>query len=179
MKLSVTEILIVGYRFDNRDRQRQNDFYGEWLNRLNVQLTTWRITAAVRLDLALYFAKNDPADLARADVSDAAAAGQPTQGLFTTARDKYGVDLSSRYNTFYPSKIFVTYAQPGLDIWRFLHQVAWSRVVLAARKVDGNRRRHDDSRGEDRLQAERRRFGDSVRWRSQGLESTPRRRGHR
>lgn len=138
-KLSVTETAIVGYRFDNRDSLRQNDFYGEWLNRLNVQLTTWRLTAGVRLDSALYVLKPDPNQLATDDANEQRSKGQPVTTQFVNGkRDGYGRDLSSRYvNTVYPSKLFVTYAQPGLDITLgdFYAQLGRG-LVLSVRKVD-------------------------------------------
>ena len=47
---SITETSVVNYRFDNRDNDKLNDGYVEWLNRLNVQATRDRTTAAVRID---------------------------------------------------------------------------------------------------------------------------------
>lgn len=146
----VTETSILNYRVDNRDAERTNDNYGEWLNRLNVQASRGPFTAQVRLDSALYFIKPDPNLLAREQANAESGAIQDranTDGVsFDEARAgfiqqqtiAFGRDLSTRYvNTFYPSKLALTYSKQGLDLTLgdFYTQLGRG-LVLALRKAD-------------------------------------------
>lgn len=149
-RFQITETSIVNYHVDNRDEQRLNDNYGEWLNRLNVQATRGPITAQFRLDSALYFAKPDPNAVARAQALDERAAIEQRARIqsipFNEAEANFinqqtltfGRDLSSRYvNTIFPSKMAVTYSKSGLDltVGDFYTQLGRG-LVLAMRKAD-------------------------------------------
>lgn len=139
---SITETSVVNYRFDNRDNDKLNDGYVEWLNRLNVQATRDRTTAAVRIDSAVYGKKPDPNTLGREDAREAAQRGElvgETEAEFARRRTlTYGRQLSSRYvNTVYPSKLFVSHREGPADvtIGDFYAQLG-KGLVLSMRKVD-------------------------------------------
>jgi hypothetical protein len=146
----ITETSIVNYHVDNRDSDRLNDNYGEWLNRLNVQATRGPLTAQLRLDSALYFLKPDPNVLARQQAEDSVAAIQARAAVdgvgFDEARARFiqqqtiafGRNLSTRYNnTLYPSKLALVYSVPGteLTVGDFYTQLGRG-LVLAMRKAD-------------------------------------------
>ncbi len=139
---SITETSVFNYRFDNRDNDRLNDRYFEWLNRLNIQATRERTAAAVRIDSAAYAKKPDPNELGRDDAREAAQQGQlvgETEAEFARRRTlTYGRQLSSRYiNTVYPSKLFVSHREGPADVTvgDFYAQLG-KGLVLSMRKVD-------------------------------------------
>lgn len=142
--LKITETAVLNYHFDNRDADHSNDKYQEWLNRLNVQATSGRFTAAVRIDSAVYASKPNPNRLADEQFEKLTPdqRAQMTPDELDRFRNlqvaKFGRDLSTRYvNAAYPSKIFVTYSQPGLDVTLGDYYVQLGRgLVLALRKVD-------------------------------------------
>ena len=151
--VTVTETSVVKYHFDNRNgdtgSSRIDDKYGEWLNRLNIQGTSGRFTAAFRLDSALYFAKPNPNKLAGEDVARAWASpplpgeirdpgGQWARDLDRSRTQQYGQLLSERYvNTIYPSKVNLTYQSRGIEATVGDYYVQLGRgMVLAVRKVD-------------------------------------------
>ncbi|RYE91874.1 MAG: hypothetical protein EOO75_07950 [Myxococcales bacterium] len=150
VQLLVTETSVLNYHLDNRDDNRLNDNYGEWLNRLNVQATRGPFTLQLRLDSALYFAKPNPNTVAAKqadDSTDAIAQRASVQGItFDQAKqdfifqqtNRFGTDLSSRYLTMvYPSKIALSYTKNGLDVTvgDFYAQLGRG-MVLAMRKAD-------------------------------------------
>lgn len=138
----ITETSIVNYHFDNRDNLRENDNYGEWLNRLNVQANSGPFTLAIRLDSALYWAKPNPNRLAEDAVAEAAEGGRRTQAqldrLYDSTVTRYGRDLSTRYvNTVFPSKISLSYTRSGLDLTVGDYYAQLGKgLVLAMRKND-------------------------------------------
>ncbi len=149
--ITVTETSVLKYRFDNRNgdtgTNRIDDHYGEWLNRLNIQGTSGRFTAAFRLDSALYFLKPNPNTLATEDLGKALSQ-PPLPGEVRDAawqRDfknnrttQYGQLLSERYvNAIYPSKFNLTYQSRGLEATVGDYYVQLGRgMVLAVRKID-------------------------------------------
>ncbi|MCS6900575.1 MAG: DUF6029 family protein [Myxococcales bacterium] len=146
----ITETSIINYRIDNRDADLVNDNYGEWLNRLNLQASRGQFTAQLRLDSALYFLKPNPNILARkqADAQPEAIAERATidgvsleeaRAAFLAQQTlAFGRNLSTRYNnTFFPSKLAVTYARQGLEVTLGDFYIQFGRgMVLALRKAD-------------------------------------------
>jgi hypothetical protein len=141
---------VLNYHADNRNEQRVDDRYAEWLNRLNVQLNNGPFTAQLRLDSALYALKPDPNKLAAAD-ADANPADilqrskisqisveEARRAYITGQTTSYGRDLSARYiNTVYPSKMALSYTIPGLEIAVGDTYAQLGRgLVLALRKAD-------------------------------------------
>ncbi len=61
--IDVTNTSIIDYHFNNRNdsgpagtiTSQNDDFYGEWLDRLNVQASWSRLRLGLRLDTALYY----------------------------------------------------------------------------------------------------------------------------
>ena len=66
--LDVANTLAFRWRFDNRNSQPQapgthlDDNYGEIIDRLNLQLYWWRVSAGLRLDTLTYVAQADAGD---------------------------------------------------------------------------------------------------------------------
>ncbi len=146
----VTETSILNYRVDNRDADLVNDNYGEWLNRLNVQASRGQFTAQLRLDSALYFIKPNPNVLARrqADAqpgtiaeraaTDGVSLEEARAAFIEQQTLAFGRNLSTRYvNTFFPSKMAITYARQGLELTLgdFYTQLGRG-MVLSLRKAD-------------------------------------------
>jgi hypothetical protein len=58
--VDVTNTSILNYHFNNRNTDRDNvgtildDNYGEWLDRLNIQASYWKLRVGVRIDLLLH-----------------------------------------------------------------------------------------------------------------------------
>ena len=103
----------------------------------------WRgITAALRLDSAVYFAPPSPAYLASQDVApDRSAAECPGEALQTCYDRKlleYERALLNRYrSTVYPSKVSVTTTRPGWELTLGDFYAQFGRgLVLSIRKVD-------------------------------------------
>jgi hypothetical protein len=144
LTLDVTNTAIFDYHFDNRntplipDRSRPSvlldDHYGDFVDRLNVQLgwSNWRF--GVRLDTAVFFAQDDLED-ARARATDLVPDDPEEQA--ETAVSLYK-DLATRYrNTIYPAKLWLTYSEPGVEatVGDFYAQLGRG-FVLSVRKID-------------------------------------------
>lgn len=136
LAIDVTNTAVVGYHFDNRNDDPRyasrylDDNYGEWLDRLNVQLSWWRLQLGVRFDAATYFARPSPTDADLQEMIDAEEVN------FETAAVRR--ELNTRYlDTYYPAKLWVGYAQPGLDVTvgDFYAQLGRG-LVFSARKLD-------------------------------------------
>ena len=140
--VDVTNTSILNYHFNNRNTADNNittqldDDYGEWLDRLNIQVSWWKLRAGVRVDGATFFATptaariRSLATIARPDGADL----RPRQDY---ENQIYG-DLHTRFlRTYYPSKLFVGFAQPGLDITvgDFYAQLGRG-LVFSTRKID-------------------------------------------
>jgi hypothetical protein len=148
--LDITNTTVLDYRFDNRNnnplsfnpRTVVDDYYGEWINRLNVQATWWRFRAGVRLDSALYVLTPTHTDAQRLASEQIALARRlspttPTPDL-ATFTERFDRELNTRFvNTIYPAKLFLGYNQPGLDITvgDFYAQLGRG-LVLSVRKID-------------------------------------------
>jgi hypothetical protein len=149
IKLDVTETSIVAQHFGARGTQssmggapswigEDPNFQGyfAWLNRLNIQLSWWRITAGLRLDSALY--GNRPADQPVCGTQTwylpclPAFYGTPDQRLNLQTHE------ANQYrNSIYPAKLWVSYTSPGLEVTVGDAYVQFGRgLILAMRKVD-------------------------------------------
>lgn len=151
MLIDITNTSILNYRFDNRNdyfasteldepSTRVDDSYAEWLDRLNIQATWWRLSLGIRLDATAYIGS-----LSRADAKDLAYESVDAQlGAEATGHDRnryanrYLRELNTRFlNTLYPAKLFIGYTQPGIDVTvgDFYAQLGRG-IVFSARKLD-------------------------------------------
>jgi len=151
LAIDVTNTAVVDYRFNNRndadnDPNREvDDFYGEWLDRLNVQASWWRFRLGARLDSAVFFRTLSRDDIARraADkrpIFDAAAkaSGRDPADFANDYTNRMNAELHSRFRrAIYPSKLFVGYGQPGVDVTVGDFYVQLGRgLVFSVRKID-------------------------------------------
>lgn len=145
LTIDVTNTATFNYHFNNRNSPDAgltapgnvlDDAYGEWLDRLNVQLYYWRFRLGVRLDTSTYFALPAGEDI-RAEASR--RLGPTATGV--EVNDYYNAfqrDLHTRYRqTVYPAKLFVGYTAPGVDITvgDFYAQLGRG-LVFSVRKID-------------------------------------------
>lgn len=145
LTLDVTNTATVAWRFDNRnDTSAGNpnapsivdDDFGEMLDRLNVQAFWWRLRAGIRLDSAIYldrFSRDEARDFAARQLGPGSTSAQRNDYATTFFRE-----LHTRYqNTFYPSKLYVGYTAPGLELTAgdFYAQLGRG-LVFSVRKVD-------------------------------------------
>ena len=138
--IDVTNTSVVNYRFNNRNTvdgkvsTLLDDDYGEWLDRLNLQVTWWKLRAGVRLDGATFFA-GPTAERLRGF----ATVAEPTDlGKRLGYENQLYGDLHTRYlRAYYPSKLFIGFSQPGVDITvgDFYAQLGRG-LVFSARKID-------------------------------------------
>jgi hypothetical protein len=139
--VDVTNTAIFGWHFDNRNDTQFNpssqidDRYGEWLDRLNLQISWWRLRLGLRFDAATYVdvtSYQEAAELADANFV-------PTPGASPNEfRTRYYRALHTRFlNTYYPAKLWLGYTQPGLDVTAgdFYAQLGRG-LVLSVRKID-------------------------------------------
>jgi len=144
LTIDITNSAIGNYHFDNRNDSSDStpppsslvdDKFGEFIDHLNVQAFYWRFRVGVRVDFNSYFGRLDD------------------EGLQTLAKERLpdgtGVEryeyenafrreLNTRYvNTLYPSKLFIGYTAPSVDITvgDFYAQLGRG-IVLSVRKVD-------------------------------------------
>lgn len=142
MVIDVTNTSVFNYRFSNRNESIGNvstivdDNYGEWLDRFNVQVGWWRLRLGLRLDVATFFAQTKLGDALPL------AAEQPLIDSTPRKRVDYANqirrELNTRFlNTVYPSKLFLDYTQPGIQITLgdFYAQLGRG-LVFSVRKID-------------------------------------------
>ncbi|MFO0755818.1 MAG: hypothetical protein U0359_04975 [Byssovorax sp.] len=150
--LDVTNTFVFNYRFDNRNftasdvSTQVDDNYAEWLDRLNIQATWWNLRLGLRLDGAAFAGTLDNAGIsARAadKIYDPPPPGKPlTPDELAKAqndeRNKLYRELHSRFlRSFYPSKLFIGYSRPGVDITVGDFYVQLGRgLVFSVRKID-------------------------------------------
>jgi hypothetical protein len=149
LTLDVTNTLASKWRFDNRNDNPADqgtlldDNYGEVIERLNLQAYWWRLSAGVRVDALVYVDETSAAEAA--DIAREAHERNPPLGW--TSQNNLGLndkqttfyrDLHTRFlDTYYPSKLFVGYTEPGVDvtIGDFYAQLGRG-LVLSVRKID-------------------------------------------
>lgn len=122
--LDVTETTILAQHFNARADEGelpQDQGYGTWINRLNTALKWDHFTLGLRLDSSVYWAR-------------------PEDRTYTDVRDKRNAisDGSSRFrDAIYPSKIWLTYKAPGIEVVAGDAYVQFGRgLTLSARKID-------------------------------------------
>lgn len=142
MVIDVTNTSVFNYRFTNRNEFIGNvstlvdDDYGEWLDRFNVQAGWWRLRLGFRLDVATFFAQTKLGDALPI------AAEQPLPDSTPRKRVDFANqirrELNTRFlSTVYPSKLWIDYTQPGLQITLgdFYAQLGRG-LVFSVRKID-------------------------------------------
>lgn len=143
MSIDITNTSILNYHFDNRNDDLGkvgtlvDDDYGEWLDRLNVQVGWWRLRLGLRLDVAAFMGATSPEDalpLAREKLLPPNADGSEETDKANTIRR----ELNTRFlDTIYPAKLWIDYTQPGLQVTLgdFYAQLGRG-LVFSVRKVD-------------------------------------------
>jgi hypothetical protein len=137
--IDVTNTSVFNYHFDNRNTIAArpativDDQYGEWLDRFNLQLSYWRFRLGVRIDTAAYVGT-----LKRLDVPSFVASKYPDEQDPNDRANDFFRELAARYvNTYYPSKLYVGYAQRGVDVTAGDFYVQVGRgLVFSVRKID-------------------------------------------
>ncbi len=122
--LDVTETTIVAQHFNARTDEgelAQDQGYGTWINRLNTALKWDHFTLGLRLDSQIYWAR-------------------PEDRTYSDVRDKRNAieDGASRFrDAIYPSKIWLAYKAPGVEVIAGDAYVQFGRgLTLSARKID-------------------------------------------
>ena len=149
LSIDVTNTAVFDYRFNNRndgdlDIPRQvDDFYGEWLDRLNVQATWWRFRLGVRVDAAVFWnvlTRDQIADMVAGELRlpDPQKANARDRIVFNDKVNGFASELHTRFRrAIYPSKLFLGYSQPGVDVTVGDFYVQLGRgLVFSVRKVD-------------------------------------------
>ncbi len=152
LTLDVTETAVLNYNFNNRNTRLAepktivDDDWGVWNNRLNVQASWWRLTLGIRMDSSEFFHTPNPNALVDKYYPTKPAplpgevpmTDEEWQAYRETKLSEYGVELSNRYlNTIYPSKLYLTYAAPGLEATvGDLYAQMGRGLVLSVRKID-------------------------------------------
>jgi hypothetical protein len=133
LRLDLTASTVAAYHFDNRNTIVYDDDYFDLYNRINVQLSYWRLTAAARLDTATFLGEPEPLELALATAQDP---GNPDE--VNLLQNRYWKSLRSRHRDHYwLGKAFLTYASPQLDVTAGDAYVSFGRgLVLSMRKQD-------------------------------------------
>lgn len=149
LTLDVTNTLTSRWRFDNRNDDDSktgtllDDDYGEVVERLNLQAYWWRLSAGVRVDALVYVDETTSAEAAEIgrgayERTRQSGAVPETNGDLNRKQDTFYGDLHTRYlDTYYPSKLFVGYTEPGIDatVGDFYAQLGRG-MVLSVRKID-------------------------------------------
>jgi hypothetical protein len=148
--IDITNTAVVAWNFNNRNDSDLNpptqvdDNYGNFLDRLNVQASWWRLRLGFRLDTALFFAtmnRQGIAGLVKDQTPYVNASATPTNPATAVAADATNnlvAELHSRFlRSIYPSKLFVGYEQKGLDVTVGDFYVQLGRgLVFSVRKID-------------------------------------------
>ena len=141
LRLDITATSLGMWHVDNRNTLPYDDHYGEFDNRLNFNLSYWRLVAALRIDTGSYFHRPDAAVLARNKAAeDAKKNGVPEidPELQEALQDQYTQRLRILYrNAYYVGKAYVTYSSPELEVTAGDSYVSFGRgLVLSLRKQD-------------------------------------------
>lgn len=148
--IDITNTAVLAYHFNNRNDtnldppHQVDDDYGEFLDCLNVQAGWWRLRLGVRLDTATYFHtldRNGVAALVKNQtpaIDAAATKTDPAAAIANQVTSEFYQELHSRFlRAIYPSKLFLGYAQPGVDVTVGDFYVQLGRgLVFSVRKID-------------------------------------------
>ena len=133
VRVDITETSYLNYHVDNRNDVNPNDVdkslddnYGEWLNRFNVSAAWKAWQGGLRFDTATYFHRPKASQFPEGSQRDNA-----TESLRYRFRDTYVV------SPFLPSKLYLTYAKPAIEVTAGDGYVSFGRgMVLTIRKID-------------------------------------------
>jgi hypothetical protein len=133
VRVDITETSYLNYHVDNRNDpnaydvdKRLDDNYGEWLNRFNVTAAWKDWQAGLRFDTATYFHRPKLSQYEEGTQRDNAR-----ESLRYRLRDTYVVA------PFLPSKLYLTYAKPDIEVTAGDAYVSFGRgMVLSIRKID-------------------------------------------
>jgi hypothetical protein len=133
VRVDITETSYLNYHVDNRNDvnasdvdKRLDDNYGSWVNRFNVSAAWKAWQAGLRFDTATYFHRPKLSQFEEGAQRDNAA-----ESLRYRLRDTYVV------SPFLPSKLYLTYAKPDVEITAGDGYVSFGRgMVLTIRKID-------------------------------------------
>ncbi|MGC4117559.1 MAG: DUF6029 family protein [Myxococcales bacterium] len=133
LRLDITASTVGAWNTDNHDGYEYNDDYGDLLNRVNLQLSYWRLVGAVRVDTAAYVNSPDPAALAQ---RYADPPGDPDS--INQLQKRYWNLLRPRHrDRIWLGKAFVTYSSPEPEVTAGDSYVSFGRgLVLSLRKQD-------------------------------------------
>lgn len=145
LTVDVTNTAVLNYHFNNRNEHPYvvagylDDNYGEWLDRLNLQMDWFKFRLGLRIDGATYVHAPTMVDAQRIvddqRVVNGMPQGQRAQNLFLNA---FAADLHTRYrSTYFPSKLSIGYGTRGLDVTVGDFYVQLGRgLVFSVRKID-------------------------------------------
>jgi len=133
LRLDITATTVAAYHLDNRNSDVTDDDYFDLFNRINVQLSYWRLTASARLDTATFVDEPEAAELALANATDPNDADEVNR-----RQNTYWATLRSRHrDAYWLGKAFLTYSSPNLDVTAGDAYVSFGRgLVLSMRKQD-------------------------------------------
>lgn len=146
LTVDVTNTAVTSYHFDNRNdtadrnvKDRVDDDYFDYVDRLNIQMGYWRFRLNVRLDGQAYANTLDTNNIVNYTISDLTKSGDRVDSNNIIARsNQFLRELNTRYRSgIYPAKLSLVYQQPGLEITAgdFYAQLGRG-LVLSLRKVD-------------------------------------------
>ncbi len=144
LTIDITNTATGAYAFDNRDDSLDvapapptivNDTFGEFYDRLNIQAYYWRLRAGARIDFAAYYEQLDDQDIVDVAKERLPEASGPDRQAYVNA---FYRELNTRYRTtIYPSKLFLGYTAPGVDVTVGDFYAQFGRgLVLSVRKID-------------------------------------------
>ena len=127
LKLDVTETSIVAQRFDAREDLLPRDHgWGQWLNKLNLQLVWDKVTVGTRLDSGVYWLR--PVDREFCPTCQFKPGDE--QGAETDGAGRF-------QNSLYVAKLWATYKTKGVEVTAGDAYAQFGRgLALSLRKVD-------------------------------------------
>jgi hypothetical protein len=143
--VELTEAGSVLYNFDNRDTRPgqvasvANDNWGMLYNRLNLQVTSGRLTLSLRADSAWFYDSPTPRSIADDLLATTSfASDAERQQFFRQKLTEAGIELSNRFiNWTYPAKYALSYGTPDLELTVGDSYAQLGRgLVLSLRKLD-------------------------------------------
>ena len=133
LRFDITATTVAAYHLDNRNTTYYDDNYFDLFNRINLQVSYWRFTAAARLDTATFAGAPEAHDLALKHARDPNDADE-----VNALQNTYWRALRSRHrDAYWLGKAFVTYSSPALEVTAGDAYVSFGRgLVLSLRKQD-------------------------------------------
>jgi hypothetical protein len=134
LRLDISDQTIFAQHFGAREGELPTDSgYFDAIDRLDLQLKSGHWTAGLRVDVSAY--ANRPAQQAPCSSGTILPCLTPDQ---VAQRAQYATDGQSRYtDAIYPTKYWLTYAAPGLEVTVGDSYVQFGRgLILSMRKID-------------------------------------------